>query len=214
MLFRSSLPLPCMRGTAAHCRVVLSPKHETKGDRCDCLSRIKQPALQKKASLLLSPRGICPLIIKTRLPRKYFSYCSGAFLLFIFFLLQRHRTFTTTFQFSAIHPMSNFSYTTGFPIFCVGFTRDDDVVLAGGGGVSKCGVKNKIVRQHLLSSTPNKKKNLEKNLATATSNGVTLLSSCTTDEFQRSTSWRQTGRLVCLCTNDIHLEVLFDFCGL
>ncbi|KAF9283399.1 WD40-repeat-containing domain protein [Linnemannia elongata] len=40
--------------------------------------------------------------------------------------------------------MSNFSYTTGFPIFCVGFTRDDDVVLAGGGGVSKSGVKNKI----------------------------------------------------------------------
>ncbi|KAG0292306.1 hypothetical protein BGZ96_004340 [Linnemannia gamsii] len=40
--------------------------------------------------------------------------------------------------------MSNFSHTTGFPIFCVGFTRDDDVVLAGGGGVSKSGVKNKI----------------------------------------------------------------------
>ncbi|KAF9907341.1 hypothetical protein BX616_000458 [Lobosporangium transversale] len=40
--------------------------------------------------------------------------------------------------------MSNFSYTVGIPIFCVGFTHDDNLILAGGGGSGRSGVQNKI----------------------------------------------------------------------
>ncbi|KAG9324487.1 hypothetical protein KVV02_006081 [Mortierella alpina] len=37
-----------------------------------------------------------------------------------------------------------FNYTIGIPIFCVGFTREDELILAGGGGAGRSGVKNKI----------------------------------------------------------------------
>ncbi|GJJ68831.1 prolactin regulatory element-binding protein [Entomortierella parvispora] len=40
--------------------------------------------------------------------------------------------------------MSNFSFKAGIPIFCVGFTRDDHLILGGGGGSGRSGVANKI----------------------------------------------------------------------
>ncbi|KAF9181758.1 hypothetical protein BGZ51_005224 [Haplosporangium sp. Z 767] len=40
--------------------------------------------------------------------------------------------------------MTHFSATVGIPIFCVGFTLDDNLILAGGGGAGRSGVKNKI----------------------------------------------------------------------
>lgn len=43
--------------------------------------------------------------------------------------------------------MSNFSFKAGIPIFCVGFTRDDHLILGGGGGSGRSGVQNKIVRE-------------------------------------------------------------------
>ncbi|KAG0370235.1 hypothetical protein BGZ54_007136 [Gamsiella multidivaricata] len=40
--------------------------------------------------------------------------------------------------------MATFSYSVGIPIFCVGFTNDDNLILAGGGGAGRSGVQNKI----------------------------------------------------------------------
>ncbi|KAG0262082.1 hypothetical protein BG011_000357 [Mortierella polycephala] len=40
--------------------------------------------------------------------------------------------------------MTHFTATVGIPIFCVGFTLDDNLILAGGGGAGRNGVKNKI----------------------------------------------------------------------
>jgi hypothetical protein len=37
--------------------------------------------------------------------------------------------------------------TPGFPVFSLGFLSDRTVVLGGGGGSSKSGVKNKLVRR-------------------------------------------------------------------
>ncbi|KAG0220813.1 quinon protein alcohol dehydrogenase-like superfamily [Mortierella sp. GBAus27b] len=40
--------------------------------------------------------------------------------------------------------MSNFTHTGKTPIYCVGFTHDDHLILAGGGGAGRSGVQNKI----------------------------------------------------------------------
>ncbi|KAF9976386.1 hypothetical protein BGZ73_008664 [Actinomortierella ambigua] len=41
--------------------------------------------------------------------------------------------------------MSNhFSHSMGIPIYCVGFTHDDNLIIGGGGGAGNSGVKNKI----------------------------------------------------------------------
>ncbi|KAG0036383.1 hypothetical protein BGZ82_004289 [Podila clonocystis] len=40
--------------------------------------------------------------------------------------------------------MAHFPYNAGIPLFCVGFTNDDNLILAGGGGAGHSGVKNKI----------------------------------------------------------------------
>ncbi|KAF9994780.1 hypothetical protein BGZ65_009578, partial [Modicella reniformis] len=45
--------------------------------------------------------------------------------------------------------MSNFSYSVNVPIYCVGFTRDDKLILAGGGGAGRSGVLNKICIYHV-----------------------------------------------------------------
>ncbi|KAK3825956.1 MAG: WD40-repeat-containing domain protein [Benniella sp.] len=39
---------------------------------------------------------------------------------------------------------NNFTYSIGIPIYCAGFTHDDNLILAGGGGAGRSGVKNKI----------------------------------------------------------------------
>ncbi|KAI1321598.1 hypothetical protein EDD11_003078 [Mortierella claussenii] len=41
--------------------------------------------------------------------------------------------------------MANFSHSVGIPVFCVGFTHEDNLILAGGGGSGRNGVPNKIV---------------------------------------------------------------------
>ncbi|KAF9408811.1 hypothetical protein BGZ94_002183 [Podila epigama] len=40
--------------------------------------------------------------------------------------------------------MTHFTYKAGIPLFCAGFTNDDNLILAGGGGAGHSGVKNKI----------------------------------------------------------------------
>ncbi|KAF9432489.1 hypothetical protein BGZ76_010715 [Entomortierella beljakovae] len=45
--------------------------------------------------------------------------------------------------------MSKVSHTIGIPIYCVGFTREDELILAGGGGAGRSGVKNRILIQKI-----------------------------------------------------------------
>ncbi|KAG0234428.1 hypothetical protein BGW42_006638 [Actinomortierella wolfii] len=39
---------------------------------------------------------------------------------------------------------THFSHSMGIPIYCVGFTHDDNLIIGGGGGPGNSGVKNKI----------------------------------------------------------------------
>lgn len=55
---------------------------------------------------------------------------------------------TTSFLLvSPSHNMScpTFKVSVGIPVFGLGFTRDNQLILGGGGGASRSGVKNKLV---------------------------------------------------------------------
>lgn len=47
----------------------------------------------------------------------------------------------------------SFKVSVGFPVFGIGFTLDNQLLLAGGGGASRSGVKNKLVRITMPSHT-------------------------------------------------------------
>ena len=42
---------------------------------------------------------------------------------------------------------SSFSVSVDFPVFSLAFTADNQLVLGGGGGAGRSGVKNKLVKK-------------------------------------------------------------------
>ncbi|KAF9170922.1 hypothetical protein BGX21_008761 [Mortierella sp. AD011] len=57
------------------------------------------------------------------------------------------------------------SHTIGIPIYCVGFTNDDKLILAGGGGAGRSGVKNKISIYKIDTADKSIKSVVEKELS-------------------------------------------------
>ncbi|KAF9110883.1 hypothetical protein BGX27_005751 [Mortierella sp. AM989] len=61
--------------------------------------------------------------------------------------------------------MSKVTHKIGIPVYCVGFTRDDELILAGGGGAGRNGVKNKITIYNIDSTDKSLKNIAEKELS-------------------------------------------------
>jgi hypothetical protein len=46
-------------------------------------------------------------------------------------------------------PVTTFTVNVGIPIFALGFTAQDELVIGGGGGSGRTGVTNKVVSSRL-----------------------------------------------------------------